>query len=159
MIIGPVFGETRTSNLFSLRSARFTEHPAAFRFLNLEVDSGIIFNANDPEKRADGFRGRALAANYLAHILGVNVKRQEHAHFINLPVNFDIIRMINDGLHKILQKFFVYFLISHSFQYYLKFATFFITGYYFFSSTGAEVSAGFAAGASAGFLSPSAFSG
>jgi len=77
---------------------------APFRLFDLEVHAGVVLYADDPQKRTDGFRGGALTADDLTHILGIHVKREQYAHLVDLAVNLHIIRMIHERFHQILEK-------------------------------------------------------
>lgn len=76
-------------------------------FVDFEVDSRVVFGADHAEQSAERVRGVSLTANDLAHVSGIDVERDEHAHFVDRAIAPDIFRMIYHGFDDVLDKFLV----------------------------------------------------
>src|SRR3989344_2113794 len=57
-------------------------------FLDLEIYTSIVLNANNAEQRSDRFCCCPLTTHNLSHILRIDTKREEYSHFINLSFDF-----------------------------------------------------------------------
>jgi hypothetical protein len=86
---------------------------APFGLFDLQVYAGIILDAYDPQERADSLSGRPLPPYYLPHIHRVDAEREQDSHLVYLAVDFDVIRVVDEGLYQKFQKFLVVFFVGH----------------------------------------------
>jgi len=75
--------------------SRARRSPAALGFLDLEVYASVVFESNDPYQIPDRPGGASAAADYLAHILGVDFQGKQYSHLVNRAVNDNVIRVID----------------------------------------------------------------
>lgn len=72
---------------------------AAFRIVDLQVDSGVVFRANNLQESSDRLSGLALASDDVAHIGRIDFESQENSHLVHGSVNFDFVRAADNRLH------------------------------------------------------------
>lgn len=68
---------------------------ASFRFVDFQIDAGIVFHSDNPQERSDGLSGVAASAYDFTHIGRINIKAQKYSHFINGSFDLDGVRIVN----------------------------------------------------------------
>src|SRR3989344_5103938 len=94
--------------LFAYRSDRSAIRAwsprTAFRLFYLQIHPGVIADADDAQERANCLCGSALAANNVAHVLGIHPKREQNPHLVNLAFYFYVVRVINQRFNQKIQE-------------------------------------------------------
>src|SRR3990167_10189313 len=91
------------------RTIRRIDAFAPLGLFYLEVDACVVLHPHDAKDGANGFRRLSASANDLAHVVFVDTKRQKNPHFVDGPVYFYVVRVINQRFDYVLQKLLISF--------------------------------------------------
>jgi hypothetical protein len=110
-IKGNIFARVRPEQKYELVEVlKSTGQLAATDWLvDLEVNASIVLGANDLEERADGAGSLALATNDISHVGWINIKRDEHAAFVDRAHCFHSVRIVDDSFDDHLHKHLISF--------------------------------------------------
>jgi hypothetical protein len=84
---------------------------ATFRLHDLEIDASFVLGTHDPQKGPQGFGSLSAPANHLSHVFGMEMKADEHSHFVNRALGFHIVGMIYERFYDKVDKSDI--LVSH----------------------------------------------
>jgi hypothetical protein len=65
------------------------------RFVDLEVNAGVVLHPNNAKECADRLGSVARATNHLAHVVCMEVERQKHTHLINSAADLNCLGVLN----------------------------------------------------------------
>ena len=82
---------------------------ASFRFIDLHVHARTVLHPDDAQECADRLCCVTALADNLPHVFRVNIKREEHAHFIHFSGHFHRVRIIYERLDNVFQKYLILF--------------------------------------------------
>ena len=85
----------------------FPSSVGTFRFVDFEVDAGVIPCSDNSKDGPQCFCCLTFAANNHSHIGRIYIQRDENSHFIDFPLYLDVFRVVNESLHGVLEELLV----------------------------------------------------
>src|SRR3990167_5774818 len=105
------------STLFPYTTLFRTVHAASGRLVDFEINPSVVLHPHYAQERANSLGGVARASDDLAHILGIEVEREQYTHLVYHALNLDVILMLKQTLDNKLQKLLILFCHISIFNY------------------------------------------